>query len=40
MKEYIKPEIEYVQLITEDVTVDLGSGNNPFGPPAASTALN
>ena len=39
MKEYIKPEIEYVQLITEDVTIDMGSGTNPFL-PAVSTALN
>ena len=30
MKEYIKPEVEYVQLITEAITIDLGSGSNPF----------
>lgn len=30
MKEYIKPEIEYVQLVTEAITIDLGSGSNPF----------
>ena len=37
MKEYIKPEIEYVQLITEDVTVDLGYGDNILGPPTSNT---
>ena len=37
MKEYIKPEIEYVQLIAEAITVDLGAGDNPFGPEVSAT---
>ena len=30
MKEYIKPEIEFVQMVTEDVTVSMGTKPNPW----------